>query len=197
MVSQEFRMSQIEMEKTATEQWQALVKEAEVFNGVTLDEELESYLVFLLMRYMQQPGLASKVIALDYLNGSQAQGCEREERMRDVGDQCLLYSGLFPNRAESRHVKISYYVNIGQSAYQNLSELTQAALAQMYNNLARSFVVLMDTLLAMRNMNDSQLQLKPIAAYELWQDTKSKQAKRTLGRSSSTTLLDFDVLTKH
>ena len=190
-------MSQLEMDKTATEQWQALVKEAEVFNGVTLDEELESYLVFLLMRYMQQPGLASKVIALEYLNGSQSHGSERVERMRDVGDQCLLYSGFFPNRAESRHVKISYYVNIGQSAYQNLSELTQAALARMYNNLARSFVVLMDTLLAMRNMNDGQLQLKPLVAYELWQDTQSKQALHSLGNNSSATPMDFNVLTKH
>jgi hypothetical protein len=190
-------MSQLELEKTTTEQWQALVKEAEAFNGITLGEELESYLVFLLMRYMQQPELASKVMALEYLTGSQSQGSEREERMRDVGDQCLLYSGLFPNRAESRHVKISYYVKIGQSAYQNLSELTQAALARMYNNLARSFVVLMDTLLAMRNMNQDQLQLKPIVAYELWQDTRSQQAQQVLTRAGTTALLDVDVVTKH
>lgn len=190
-------MSQLEIEKTATEQWQALVKEAEALNGITLDEELESYLVFLLMRYMQQPDLATRVIALEYLTGSQSQGSEREERMRDVGDQCLLYSGLFPNRAESRHVKISYYVNIGQSAYQNLSELTQAALARMYSNLARSFVVLMDTLLAMRNVNQSQLQLQPIVAYELWQDTHSKQAEQVLTRTGTTVLLDVDVLTRH
>ncbi len=180
-------MSQVQTEETATAQWQALVKEAEVFNGVMLNEELESYLVFLLMRYMQQPGLASKVVALEYLNGALAQGSERKERMRDVGDQCLLFSGLFPNRAERRLVKISYYVNIGRSAYLNLSELTQAALANMYNNLSESFVVMMDTLQAIRHMNSNQVQLQPIVAYELWQDTQSKQARHALGQAGCKT----------
>ena len=190
-------MSHLEMEKTATQQWQALVKEAEELNGVLLNEELESYLVFLLMRYMQQPDLASQVMALEYLTGSQSQGSERQERMRNVGDQCLLYSGLFPHRAQRRHVKISYYVNLGQTAYQNLSELTQAALARMYDNLARSFVVLMDTLLAMRNLDQNQLQLEPIVAYELWQDTRSQQAQQMLSQSGTSTLLDIDQLSKH
>jgi len=179
-------MSQVQTEQTATAQWQNLVRDAARFNGVNLDEELESYLVFLLMRYMQEPSLASKVVALEYLNGVQAQGCEREEMMRDVGDQCLLFSGLFPKLAERRLVKISYYVNIGRSAYLNLSELTQAALANMYNNLSQSFVILMDTLQAIRNMNSTERLLEPLVAYELWQDTNSNQAQHALSQSGCT-----------
>lgn len=194
-------MSQVQTEKTATEQWQSLVREAASFNGVNLDEELESYLVFLLMRYMQQPSLASKVVALEYLQSAQAQGAEREEMMRDVGDQCLLFSGLFPNLAERRLVKISYYVNIGRSAYLNLSELTQAALASMYNNLSHSFVVLMDTLQAIRNMNNNAMLMKPLAAYELWQDTHSKQAQHALSQSGcnidSAVFVDSDKPIQH
>ena len=190
-------MSQVQMDKTATAQWQTLVQDAEAFNGVSLNEEMESYLVFLLMRYMQQPDLASKVVALEYLNGAQAQGSEREERMRDVGDQCLLFSGLFPNLAERRLVKISYYVNIGRSAYMNVSGLTQAALASMYNNLAQSFVVLMDTLQAIRNMNGNQMQLQPLIAYELWQDTQSKQAQLVLEKTSPGFIDDTDITVRH
>lgn len=190
-------MSKLATEKTATEQWHELVKEAEAFNGVMLEEELESYLVFLLMRYMQKPELVARVIALDYLKGSQAHGSERSECMRDVGDQCLLFSGLFPNRARQRNVKVSYYVNLGQSAYHHLSELTQAAMASMYDNLARSFVVLMDTLLAIRNMNTDQSLFEPIVAYELWQDTRSEQARQTLGAVSSATCLDIKNTRRH
>jgi len=193
----EHMMSQVQMDETATAQWQALVQDAEAFNGVSLNEELESYLVFLLMRYMQQPELASKVVALEYLDGAQAQGSERQERMRDVGDQCLLFSGLFPNLAERRLVKISYYVNIGRSAYMNVSGLTQAALANMYNNLSQSFVVLMDTLQAIRNMNNNQMQLQPLMAYELWQDTQSKQARYVLRETSPGFIVVADTTVRH
>jgi hypothetical protein len=196
-------MSELEMEKTAFAQWHELVKEAEEFNGVNLDEELESYLVFTLMRYTQQPEMVSKIIAMEYLTGAQAFGSERQERMRDVGDQCLLFSGLFPNLARRRNVKISYYVNMGKSAYHTLSELTQQALASMYNNLSHSFVLLMDTLMAIRNMHDAQTQLEPLAAYELWQDTRSKQAGHALAESRglpgdrTSLLLDLKANTKH
>ncbi|MGD8926440.1 MAG: hypothetical protein PVG20_06305 [Thioalkalispiraceae bacterium] len=180
-------MSEVEMEKTAFAQWHELVKEAEEYNGVNLDEELESYLVFTLMRYTQQPELVSKIIALEYLNGAQASGSERQERMRDVGDQCLLFSGLFPHHAKRRNVKISYYVNIGKTAYHTLAELTQQALADMYTNLSNSFVELMDTLLAIRNMHSGPTPLEPLMAYELWQDTRSKQAQHAFSDGGNLT----------
>ncbi len=171
-------MTQLKVQNHVTAQWHDLVKEAEAFNGIILDEELESYLVFLLMRYTEQPDLASKVMALEYLHGSQTNGSERQEKMRDVGDQCLLFSGLFPKRAERRRVKISYYVALGQTAYQNVSDLTQSAMAAMFNNLANSFVQLMDTLQVMRNLHQPQVQLDAITAMELWQETDSQQARR-------------------
>lgn len=181
-------MSDISGTTTPTGQWQELVKEAAEYNGVNLDEELESYLVFLLMRYMEETSLASKVMALEYLRGAQQHGAERNESMRDVGDQCLLFSGLFPKLAERRQVKISYYVKLGRSAYASLADLTQSAIAKMYANLADSFVSLMDTLLAIRYMNDRADGLEPLLAYELWQDTQSRHAKRIL-MSSNTTIL--------
>ncbi len=173
-------MSEIPKRVTATEQWRDLVKEASDFNGVCLDEELESYLVFLLMRYMQETTLTSKVMALEYLQGLQSPASQRNECMRDVGDQCLLYSGLYPKLAQRRQVKISYYVKMGRSAYSSVSAFTQSAISNMYSHLAESFVSLMDTLQAMRNMHDTSMQLEPLMAYELWQDTRSQQARRIL-----------------
>ena len=183
-------MSDIPTQTAATAQWRELVKEAMSYNGVNLDEELESYLVFLLMRYMKETDLTSRVMALEYLRGMQSPASERNERMRDVGDQCLLFSGLYPKQAQRRQVKISYYVKMGRSAYSSLSGYTQSALATMYSNLADSFVALMDTLLAMRCMNDRSMQLEPLLAYELWQDTQSQQARRML-MSSEPDLLSF------
>jgi hypothetical protein len=190
-------MAKLFVERQATAQWHDLVKEAEAFNGVPLDEELESYLVFLLMRYTGKPELAAKVMALDYLRGAQTNGSERREKMRDVGDQCLLYSGLFPKRAEKRRVRVSYYVDIGRSAYQNVAEVAQAAMADMFSHLAESFVSLMDTLQAIRSMHDQDNQLDPIRAFELWQDTGSRGARTILAQTSQATPIVVRSRTRH
>lgn len=190
-------MTKLFVDRQATAQWHDLVKEAEAFNGVPLDEELESYLVFLLMRYTGKPELAAKVMALDYLRGAQANGSERREKMRDVGDQCLLYSGLFPKRAEKRRVRVSYYVDLGRSAYQNVADVAQAAMADMFSHLAESFVSLMDTLQAIRSMHNTDTQLDPIRAFELWQDTGSRRARTVLAQTSRATPIVLRSDTRH
>jgi len=161
----------------ATSQWQELVKDAENLNGTQLDEELESYLVFLLMRYTQQPQLGARVMALAYLDGANSVGNLRQEKMRDVGDQCLLFSGLFPRLAERRRVKLSYYVNLGRSAYHTVSETAQNAMARMFGQLSESFVELMDTLQAMRCVSQQANDMDVLAAFELWQNTNSERAR--------------------
>jgi len=165
---------------TSTDQWHTLVTEAQQASGIQLHEDLESYLVFLLMRYTDRPEMAASILAIDYLEGANSLGQVRQDRMRDVGDQCLLYSGLFPERAEKRRVRVSYYVDLGRSAYQTAADATQLALSQLFTALSNQFVLVMDTLQAMRGINVDTPQLAPILAFELWQDTGSQQALSSL-----------------
>ena len=155
--------------------WQALVAEAEELSGVQLDEELESYLVFTLMRYLRRPEMTQRILALDFLEAFQQSHPQRSEALRDVGDQCLLFSGLFPRRAERRRVRVSYYVKLGRSAYQNLADSLNKT-ADLFARLAEEFIVAMDTLQAIRVLGQQTTGLLPAQAYELWQDTASRQA---------------------
>ena len=161
-------------------QWQKLVSDAEELNGVMLDEELESYLVFTLMRFTQRPELAARVMALDYLQAMLQAGSISHKQMRDVGDQCLLLAGLFPQRAQKRRVKVSYYVELGRSAYQYLAE-SLANMTTLYTHLSTQFIQAMDTLQAIRQLDVHGQQLDPMAAFELWQDTGSTRALGCLG----------------
>ena len=61
-------MKKLLLKQTTTETWQALVQESAVKASITLSEELESYLVFLLMRFSKEPTLAMSVLATEYLN---------------------------------------------------------------------------------------------------------------------------------
>ncbi len=176
-------MGELIIEPTTTAQWQRLVQEASSNASHTLDEELESYLVFLLARFCEETGALERVMAMEYLQGLAATGRMRQERLRDVGDQCLLFAGLFPHIARKRMVRISYFVELGRGAYQQLSQALSHSTARLFGDLSAAFVVLMDILQSMRDLQTTQC-LSPLDAIELLHDTGSAHALRSLRRYS-------------
>lgn len=173
-------MDKIVTNSTSTTQWQSLVTEASQACHISLSEDIESYLVFLLMRFTGSPEMAHKIMAIELLQGNLTSGSLKSQALRDVGDQCLLYSGLFPGRARRRRVRVSYYVNIGKSAYLSLANLNRFTDTELYEKLAYQFVSLMDVMLSMREVNTNLISLDPVQAHEIWSDTGSDHALRTL-----------------
>lgn len=174
------KMDKLITNPTSVTQWQTLVNDASQVCQIALTEELESYLVFLLMRFTKAPQMAKKVMGVEYLTSINRQGSLRSLALRDVGDQCLLYSGLFPGRARRRAVRVSYYVNLGKSAYQYLAESTKFTDNTLYALLSEKFVNLMDILQATREINQRNTILDPLLAEEIWHDTGSEHALHTL-----------------
>ncbi len=169
-------MDSLILQPTSTAQWHMLVNEAIYASGVHLSEDLESYLVFLLMRYTKKNHLASSVLALEYLESQQNTGKRRQIALRDVGDKCLLFSGLFPGLALNRRVRVSYFVKLGQSAYWVLSDLADNGLSPLYHALCEDFVALMDVLHTFRSFDKNAQILSPLDALELWTETGSASA---------------------
>ena len=169
---------------TPLAEWHALVNEAKKAASITLPEEIESYLVFLLMRFANSPEIVHSLLATDFLQSLGAIRRERLERLREVGDKCLLFAGLFPGRARRRRVRISYFVKLGQTAYSSLSEKRDLQIADLYANLCEQFVLLMDTLQTMRELKDQSTALDLLQAEELWADTRSQHALRTLRKTT-------------
>ena len=165
---------EIILDTSEISQWHKLVKEAESDYGQQLDEAMQSYLVFTLMRFARDQQLNSRALALDYLGSHRLPKKLRNEQLRDIGDQCLLVSGLYPQTAIKRQVGVAYYVDLGRSAYHHVSTVTQQGIAELYQQLAESFILLMDLLQTIRQY--SAPALEPIAALELWQRTGSKAA---------------------
>jgi len=179
-------MTTILLEPTATAQWHTLVREAARVCDGDLDEELESYLVFLLMRFAQRPEMARSVLALDYLRGLQQP--RQREQLQDVGDQCLLYSGLFPLRARRRRVALSYYVDLGRAAYLQLGENLERSWGQLFEHLSEAFVRLRDVLQATRALNTPET-LDPLALHELWAECGSRRAADALSARTGAALV--------
>lgn len=179
-------MTSLVLQPTDTAQWHALVGEAQQACRHHLDEHLESYLVFMLMRFTERADLLARAMALEFLDAQADSGAQQPDRLRDVGDKCLLFSGLFPRLAEKRLVRVSYFVRLGRSAYHQLAARLDSRSDGLYAQLAGTFVPVMDVLQAMRGLS-GQPALGPLAAAELWADTGSRAAYQALTHATTGT----------
>ncbi len=177
-------MDTIILQPTPTAEWHALIEEAKLRNAYSITDEIESYLVFLLMRFCNKPELAQCILATDFLKSFEQQKMERLASLRMVGDTCLLFAGLFPGRAQKRRVRISYFVKLGQMAYSTLAEARNSKLGDLYADLAEQFVILMDIMHCMRELNENNAAIDFLQAEELWNDTKSLHALNTLRKAT-------------
>jgi hypothetical protein len=191
-------MKQLILHPTSLAQWHAIVNEAEDLFGCKLDSDLESYLVFLLQRYSDKPELVTSILAADYLQSLQLHGQLRIEKLQIVGDVCLLFSGLFPGRASKRHVTVSYFVELGQRAYNYLSLLQQQRLltSRLYASLQKHFVKLMDLLFSLRELGGEKQSLTLMQAEDLWRNTGSQYALKILRKHNKNIIALKDVCLK-
>jgi hypothetical protein len=173
-------MNQLILHDTPLAQWHALISEAEELAAIHLPHEIEGYLVLLLTRFTQYAHLGNNPIATEWMQAQAVTGQSQHMALRDVGDQCLLLTGLFPHRAEKRNVNVSYFVRIGRSAYEVASQLKRLGLTALFSELSEHFVAMMDVLLRCRQQPPELLQ--PIQAIELWYDTHSQFALHEIVR---------------
>jgi hypothetical protein len=152
-----------------TQLWHELVREGESRAHARLDEDLESYLVFTLMRHLGDAPLAHRVMALELLEALLKDGRRRRDELRDVGDRCLLIAGLYPELAKRRRVSLRYFVTLGQGAYDQLAQELSRALAALYAHLARAFADLVRVLIEVRKLSGQWAGLEPLARLELAQ----------------------------
>ncbi len=143
-------MKTLILHPTELSQWHALVNDAQVSTSLILNENTESYLVFLLMRFSQNSQLIESIIALDFLESIAKPRQRQAELLRDVGDKSLLFCGLFPGMAKKRHVSLDYFSDMGQAAYLTAGEMHESQ-SGLYFQLSRQFLMLQQILRAMRS----------------------------------------------
>ncbi len=167
------------LEPNATASWHRLVVEAETRTDSVLEEGCESYLVFLLMRYLRCRGVARRALALGFLEALEQAGGRRRESLRDVGDQCLIVAGLFPQLADRRRVTLSYFVDLGTSAYDEAATGMPGDSEALFRALARAFVPMTDVLRAIRDDPRTD-PMEPLEAAERAFSLDSRHARRRL-----------------
>ena len=128
------------------------------------------------MRFSKDVVFANSLLSMEYLESDLLSDLQKCEQMQRVGDKCLLFSGLFPQQAESRHVKVSYFISLGCSAYLQCAHTALGSTQDLYQSLSQAFLELREVLQATR----PDQALSCLANLELWEDTGNLEAYRSL-----------------
>jgi hypothetical protein len=145
-------MGTIITDKPRVELFRDLVREGEERAHQPLDETLESYLVFTLIEHLRDPAIDTQPMAVALLDGLDQVGALREQRLRTVGDRCLLIAGFYPELARKRMVTPRYYAALGRHAYDELAAALRASLAELYLALSGAFDALVRVLAECREL---------------------------------------------
>lgn len=162
--------------------WYALVTAAEAVDRRLLPQEVERYLVTTLLRFLGRGDLAPTLRSVPA--GPRSRVPVKSHRtLRNLGDRCLIYTGLFAEQMAQAQMPAGYYVAMGRRAYARLGHRGDP----LFTRLSDYFVQLMDLLQTMRELDDGHASLDPLSAYQLWHDTGSRHAWRVLCRASAGT----------
>lgn len=142
-------------EPTVAATWVEFVKSGEARAEHNLGEELESFLVFTLMRFAKRTDIFSTTLAIEFLNAStNYTGRKKEQTLSEVGDTSLILAGLFPERSRRLGVSSSYFLEIGRMAFSDLADSFKrrklGGLEGLYRNVGNGFPFMTDVLLATR-----------------------------------------------
>lgn len=159
--------------------WNQLIQDACDYANINLKTETQGYLLLTLVSYIQNESLAEKAIALDLRFESTPDEPNYQLQLKAQADHCLILAGLFPTHIARQSYRISHYINLGAKNFQLLSELLDGNERIIYQQLADTFVELVDILHIIRCFNGSPA-MPLIQAMELWSDTGSKTAYQIL-----------------
>ena len=127
-------MAQISITVSETARWHALIGRAEYFAHELLPHNIEDYLVRLFMRFNQQ----ETPLAAEFSRAKQLTAID--DKLQNLGDQCLLLCGFYPEAAVEYGVSLDEFASMGREAFQKLATSRDNENSIIFEFLANNFV---------------------------------------------------------
>jgi hypothetical protein len=113
-----------------------LIKEAEQSLTVTLEHNVEAYVVHLFAHFLDKPTINTEPLGIKLMASSQLPVTQRKHVLKAVGDECLLINAMEWNRR--RWPSDNYYAEIGCTAYMTRA-YAQKPVEDVFDSLAVEF----------------------------------------------------------
>ncbi len=166
--------------------WRALLTEAQHVARVYLAPAIEDYLLRLLYQAVGQRGSGIEDEAQTFVERLAQRRQNAVHQLLAVGDESLLYAGLFPEQVIRKGIPITYFVQVGVNAYREFAGTQSGSSAGItYATLANQFVDLLDVLHTLRELQQDTPCIDPMNAYQLWREVGSAHAWQVLRQFTS------------
>jgi hypothetical protein len=183
-----------------TEFFSDAVKDALKQRKISSSPLANEYLVKLLTHYIFTDNLFDETsggkktrstLAELYLKAMNAEPSIRADLLKKLGDTSLYISGFFSESLNRKVVDLSYYVNMGETAFHSLSTtVNEEAYSDLFKDFSKQFVKYMDVLNYISQQANLQNNSNLLKLYENYQKTGSDLIKETLIDSG---FVDFDT----
>ncbi len=177
--------------KNLLEFFRSEVSTALLNQKIEASQEAEFYLVNLLNEFSKTENLyttssdqtpTDEPLALMLGRAVEAPPATRNIILKKIGDISLYIAGFFEESLARKLVDITYYVNMGGSAYRSLSSLhtISSPMSQLFEELAKKFVPFTDILSEVSDKTHFHSDSHLLLLYEKWLRTGSNRAKDLL-----------------
>lgn len=113
-----------------------LIKRAECELTITLEHNLEAYLVHLFAHYLDKPNVNTEPLGVKLLASNMLPVSQRKTVLKEVGDECLLINSM--EWGKGRWPSNNYYTDLGQTAYMSRAYIVRPP-EGLFDDLAYDF----------------------------------------------------------
>lgn len=173
------------------------VSEAVANQKVDLSDQLEYYIVNLLCDFIHPTKLATLSGQLDALEtplalmlkeAVEAPPTQRVRIFKYLGDTSLYFAGFFQDYFNRKAFDINYYINLGSSAYTNVSSLIRDHhgddhFTAVYRDLAQRFQDLVEVLAEVSETPGNTQPIDVLAVYDRWARNNSERLRKVLNKA--------------
>lgn len=144
-------MRHIAITVNETAHWHALIGKAEYLTHHLLPHGIEDYLVRLFLRFEQEDIQDSRKIS------ESSELASSEEKLRRLGDQCLLLCGFYPQASQEYGIALDEFTSMGSEAYKKLSSLVAGEEEMIYEYLAVNFAQVSELICYISEFSDKPI----------------------------------------
>lgn len=179
----------IENHKDTMQFFRQKIKKILSSKKVSIQEPTEFYVVQLLSSFSSPQGISQhqdynqdEALALLLARAMEAQNPhERFAGFKALGDRSLFISGIFGDSLKEKIVNLNYYAQMGQHAYQVLSQISaHNNFSEIFMEIASKFHFLVDTLSELSEEFYMTSNEDILNVYERWVQLKSDRLLKKL-----------------
>jgi len=125
--------------------WQQSLNHAIHISKIKLSEPTTSYVAKTIDHQMRNTDINTDPIGMAWIEHCQPYS---REDAKEIGNKCLIICGFFPWQAYHRNTKLSFYISIGQAAYQEAAKQAETPFDEklIFDELESKFIAITQTI---------------------------------------------------